>query len=75
MQNFLFHFFPQYSFWPTCNVLLDGIFNLLSSIPFVVIKLCNDIILMCIPLEQYFTLAADSKELDDTRKGNLYAFY
>lgn len=33
MQNFLFlNSLPHYTFWPIWNVLLHGIFNLLSSI-------------------------------------------
>ena len=43
--------FSRYTLWPICNVLLDGAFNLLHSIPFVLIKFCNGVILMYTPLE------------------------
>lgn len=49
--SFLFFFPPHYILWPTCNVPLDGAFNLLHSVTFVLNKFCNHIVLMCIPLE------------------------
>lgn len=63
--EFYFSYFSHYSVWPICSVLLDGVFNLLCSIPFVLIKSCNRIFLMCIPLGWSFT---GSCRLGDTRK-------
>lgn len=70
--QFSFSFFSRYTFWPICNVLLDGVFNLLCSIPFVLIKSCNRIFLMGIPLESSFT---GSCRLSVTRKWDASAFY